>query len=63
MSGCIELTKEMLASPRRLTVTSGELTFSAARVLADREARRITPDAMLLAWYDRKAGAHSPRVE
>lgn len=63
MAGCIELTKEMLASPRRLTVPSGELTFSAAKALADQEAGKISPDAMLLAWYDRKADAHSPRVE
>jgi hypothetical protein len=63
MSGCIELTKEMLVSPRRLTVTSNDLTFSTARALADEEALRVSPEPMLLAWFDKKTGAVSPRVE
>ena len=63
MSGCIELTKEMLASPLRLTIGDRELTFSAAREIADREALKINPEAMLLAWFDRKSGLFSPRVE
>lgn len=63
MSGCTELTQDMLASPRRLKVADGELTFSAARAIADEEALRVNPDAMLLAWFDRKAGTFSPRVE
>jgi hypothetical protein len=63
MSGCIELTKEMLISPRRLTISTGDLTYSAAKEIADKEALTINQDAMLLAWFDRKTGAFSPRVE
>jgi len=63
MSGCNELTKEMLVSPRRLTISSRCLAFSGAKGIADREALKINPDAMLLAWFDRKTGEFSPRVE
>jgi hypothetical protein len=63
MSGCIELTKEMLVSPRRLTIRTRDLVFSAAKEIADKEALKINSDAMLLAWFDRKTGAFSPRVE
>jgi hypothetical protein len=63
MSGCVELTREMLVSPRRLTISTGDLAFSAAKGIADKEASKINPDAMLLAWFDRKTGAFSPRVE
>jgi hypothetical protein len=63
MSGCVELTKEMLVSPRRLTVSTKDLAFSAAKGVADKEASKINPDTMLLAWFDRKTGEFSPRVE
>ena len=63
MSGCIELTKEMLVSPRRLAISTRDLVFSAAKEIADKEALKINSDAMLLAWFDRKTGAFSPRVE
>jgi hypothetical protein len=63
MSGCIELTKDMLVSPRRLTISDRGLTFFVARGIADKEALKLNPDAMLLAWYDKKTGDFSPRVE
>jgi hypothetical protein len=63
MSGCIELTHEMLVSPRRLTVSIRDLAFPAVKGIADKEALKINPDAMLLAWFDRKTGEFSPRVE
>ena len=63
MTACIELTKEMLVSPLRLTISERDLTFSAAREIADKEALKISPEAMLLAWFDRKSGLFSPRVE
>jgi hypothetical protein len=63
MSDCIELTGEMLVSPRRLTIRTEDLAFSAAKGIADKEALKINPDAMLLAWFDRRTGAFSPRVE
>jgi hypothetical protein len=63
MSGCIELTKDMLVSPRRVTISTRDLAFSAAKGIADKEALTIDPDAMLLAWFDKKTGEFSPRVE
>jgi hypothetical protein len=63
MSGCMELTKEMLVSPRRLIVSTGGLDFSGAKGIADKEALKINPDAMLLAWFDRRTGGFSPKVE
>jgi hypothetical protein len=63
MPGCTELTKEMLSSPKELSIGDRNLTFSAAKELADKKAHEINPDAMLLAWFDRKSGAVSPRVE
>lgn len=63
MSGCVALTPEMLIAPRRLKVSNRDLDFAAAKAIADREAFSIYPDTMLLAWFDRKRGAFSPRVE
>jgi hypothetical protein len=63
MPGCVELTKEMLSSPFELSISDNDLTFSEAREIADRKAFEINPDAMLLAWFDRKSGTFSPRVE
>jgi hypothetical protein len=62
MPACIELTKEMLTSPVRLTINDKDLSFSVAKEIADRKALEINPDTMLLAWFDRKSGGFSPRV-
>jgi len=63
MSNCIKLAKEMLVSPILFAVNDRELTYSTAKEIADREALKINPDAMLLAWFDRKSGLYSPKVE
>lgn len=63
MSGCVALTPEMLIAPRRLKICGEDLDFAAAKAIADREARSINPDTMLLAWFDRRRGTFSPRVE
>lgn len=41
----------------------GELSLSEAKRLADAAARDRVPDPMLLAWFSRKTGEHSPKVE
>ena len=41
----------------------GELNFTAARIVADAEAARLSPDPMLLAWYEAGSGEFSPRVD
>ncbi len=63
MSPCVELTREMLNSPVCVNAPDRDLTFSAARTLADGKALEVNPDAMLLAWFDKKSGEFSPRVE
>jgi len=63
MSPCPELTREMLISPVLIDIPRKDLTYSIAREIADSKALSINPEAMLLAWLDRKTGDFSPRVE
>ncbi len=71
MSACKELNKSMLGDPVEVRVGAasidslgpGGLTFDAARKIADAEARKRSPEPMLLAWFDKKTGDFSPRVE
>jgi hypothetical protein len=62
MVECIPLTREMLQNPIDIDVPDEPLDFARARAIADRRARELAPDPMLLAWYDRDAGAFSPQV-
>jgi hypothetical protein len=62
MVECIPLTRDMLTNPDDIGVTDTPLTFARARAIADRRARELAPDPMLLAWYDRDAGVFSPQV-
>ena len=62
MADCIPLSREMLKDPIDIGVADEPLDFPRARAIADRRAREVGDDPMLLAWYDRDAGAFSPRV-
>ncbi|MGB8992200.1 MAG: AF1514 family protein [Desulfobaccales bacterium] len=62
MAECIPLTREMLTDPVDLCLPDAPLDFSRARALADRRAREMGGEPMLLAWYDRATGAFSPQV-
>jgi hypothetical protein len=63
MAQCpVTLTREMLKDPVDLKVEEAALDFSRARELADRRARELCPDPMLLAWFDRQAGRYSPDI-
>ena len=62
MADCILLTREMLKDPIDIAVPDEPLDFARARTIAERRARQEGPEPMLLAWYDRGAGAFSPRV-
>jgi hypothetical protein len=62
MADCIRLTREMLKDPIDLEVPDATLDCTQARALAEARARQEDPDPMLLAWYDRDAGAFSPQV-
>jgi len=59
---CMPLTREMLTDPVDLHVTDAPLDFARARALADRRAREMGGEPMLLAWFERATGAFSPRV-
>ncbi len=62
MAGCIPLRREMLKNPIDIGVRDEPLDFARARAIADRRARELGPEPMLLAWYDRGAGAFSPQA-
>ncbi|HMK35179.1 MAG TPA: AF1514 family protein [Desulfomonilaceae bacterium] len=57
-----KVTREMLIEPIDIRSRAGELSFSAAKSLADAAARNKTPEPVLLAWFDEKAWKHSPAV-
>ena len=62
MAGCIPLSREMLKDPIDVNVPDAPLDFARARAIADRRAREMGADPMLLAWYDRSSGQFSPPV-
>ncbi len=63
MSNCKLLTREMLHLPIDVFIEDSDLDFYRARRVADTRARQVSEEPMLLAWYDRKSGDFSPRVE
>ena len=63
MSNCKILTRDMLNLPVDVFVEDSDLNFDHAKTIADARARSISGEAMLLAWYDRRGGGFSPRVE
>lgn len=60
MNGCLDVKRDMLANPVEMHTGLTMIDFDTARRLADKRAREISPDPMLLAWYDRKTGKYSP---
>lgn len=60
METCVPLRRDMLANPIDIRVDDPALDFAAAKKIADEAARRLSSEATLLAWFDRKEGAFSP---
>jgi hypothetical protein len=60
---CKILTREMLHLPIDVFVEDPALDFFSAKKVADARARQQSEEPMLLAWYDRRSGEFSPRVE
>jgi hypothetical protein len=60
---CIPLRREMLVDPVDVAVEDPSLGFEEAKEIADRKAREISEDAMLISWFDRQSGRFSPPVE
>ncbi len=59
---CRYITKDMLTHPVRVMLDDNPLDFSGARTIADRKAKELSSDPMLLAWFDRSSGRFSPDV-
>jgi hypothetical protein len=62
MADCLPLTREMLKDPIDLRVTDEPVDFPRAKALAERRAREVAVEPMLLAWYNRETGEFSPQV-
>ena len=60
---CKILTREMLHHPIDVFVGDSALDFYGAKRAADARVHHLSEEPMLLAWYDRKSGEFSPRVE
>ncbi len=62
MMDCRYVTQEMLGHPVMVHVDDRPLDLTGAKAIADRKARELSSDPMLLAWFDRKMGKFSPDV-
>ena len=62
MSKCVALTRGMLRDPVHLRIDAANLDFPVARKFADRCARELCPEPMLLAWFEQRSGRFSPQV-
>ena len=60
MMDCNYVTRDMLAHPVVVRVEDKSLDFAGAKALADRKARELSSDPMLIAWFDRKERRFSP---
>jgi hypothetical protein len=47
----------------RVSVYESDLTFGQAKRIADQAACEVALHPMLLAWFERATGEHSPKVE
>ncbi|MEW6443538.1 MAG: AF1514 family protein [bacterium] len=52
----------MLVNPIDVRIDDGPLDFVRAKRIADEKARAVSPEAVLLAWFDRREGTFSPAV-
>ncbi len=60
---CVRLTREMLKDPVLIRVAAPRLDFPPAQEAADRAARKLCAEPMLLAWFDGRRGLSSPRLD
>jgi len=63
LEACVPLRREMLVDPIDIHLEDDGLHFEEAKQAADRKAREVSENAMLIAWFDRKEGTFSPPVE
>lgn len=60
MTDCKYITKDMLSHPVMLRVNDVSLDYFSAKILADRKAKELSSDPMLMAWFDRNSGTFAP---
>jgi hypothetical protein len=63
MTGCKLLRRDMLPQPVDVQIGGGVLDLDQATKIAIARARKLHPEVMLMAWFDRKAGEYSPKIE
>ena len=59
---CPPVERSQLKDPIDISAPS-EVDFAGAKDIADRKARELAADPMLLSWYDRQSGKFSPQVD
>ena len=63
-AGLLEIrANELLRLPVDLFIEDPDLDYYRAKKAADARAHQVSEEPMLLAWYDRRSGQFSPRVE
>lgn len=63
MTGYGEVAKAMVQDAIHLRVDAENLDFEAAKSISDAKAKEKADDPMLLAWFDKKTGRFSPKVD
>jgi len=53
----------MIPNAIEVSIDAKHLKLEQAKLVADQKASEISESHMLLAWYDKKTGTYSPRVE
>ena len=53
--------KYFLINPIKINVKN--LDFGTAKAMADERVKRLSPDPMLLSWYNGRTGEHFPDVD
>lgn len=55
--------KYQLINPLKIKTDMPDLDFLAAQTLADKKAKSLCPDPMLVSWYNATTGESFPKVE
>ncbi|MBI5249930.1 MAG: AF1514 family protein [Desulfomonile tiedjei] len=56
------VTREMLTEPIEVHVEGFSLDLNSARSIADQKASQCSKNPVLLAWFEKRTGRHSPNI-
>ena len=62
MTDIRHVTREMLDRPIEVCVDGAALDLNSARSIADGKAGEMSNNPILLAWFEKKSGRHSPNI-